>query len=755
MRMIKANIFSGFTIGLVTVLFFVTFAPGVSAIPTAENIIILSQKASQIADDFLQETVEIRLTHEYYDGFSNDADSENLHRLSKQASSKLQEVLSSQQQIKKQIENYGGDDWELIFGSTGLWRKISADCINSIYLKSSVDYFVALASGQQQESELLLNTLNSFNQDYDIPAARLLQARVLMLARSGHSSYAFSAAQILDNLLNLAYVTDDIYLKALIERLKLSSAPDLDMLQSLNSRLSSSSYKDDMELGLVVAFVNLRLNRPDILEDAIKRWPQAKPLVGKLLLEDLITRLNENDLSNLSAFEARLVAQTASQLKPENYEILLKKLSSLPDFQSPSVLYFAAIAVEESDPEKAVSLLIKAGRLQGLDPDDYLDLSSEQIARRAAELAYKIYLEKDNFALAAEAIENYFRLAGQQAAPQLEYSYTHLLKKLGEDQQAWEFLQKIASRPKGEFRNAARYDLVIYKLENADGVSPSERAELLIQLRDLISDTAKSPSEHRIHVDATVLYCDLLLAENEPESTEKAYGILVRSDDLPVRYGLILKSRALCQLGRADEAVNVLVLAIEPNSCRNIQYVESLLNQLIEKIDTYSNEANFDQLVKNGFSLGRVCFNCADSKSRAKIGLMYAEFAILASAKDRQNLSIAKELLSGVRDEFGADDTDLLRCFARLHAVEGRFTAAAGEWAKLAGIRKSLNKSEAGPEWKWWRAKFYELDCWSRVKNTHSQDVVHAIEVIENSYENIPQFWGQKLGLLKDNLKIR
>jgi hypothetical protein len=51
--------------------------------------------------------------------------------------------------------------------------------------------------------------------------------------------------------------------------------------------------------------------------------------------------------------------------------------------------------------------------------------------------------------------------------------------------------------------------------------------------------------------------------------------------------------------------------------------------------------------------------------------------------------------------------------------------------------------------WRWWRAKFFELYCWSKMAGTKKEDLLHTIEILENSYTNIPNLWSEKLNGLK------
>ena len=92
---------------------------------------------------------------------------------------------------------------------------------------------------------------------------------------------------------------------------------------------------------------------------------------------------------------------------------------------------------------------------------------------------------------------------------------------------------------------------------------------------------------------------------------------------------------------------------------------------------------------------------------------------------------------------------DFIRCKARLKAGQAEFGEAAVLWAKVCEMRKSDSMPENERSWQWWRAKFYELECLAKEKDESKKQVLHTIEVLENSFTDIPPFWAEKLNILK------
>jgi hypothetical protein len=66
---------------------------------------------------------------------------------------------------------------------------------------------------------------------------------------------------------------------------------------------------------------------------------------------------------------------------------------------------------------------------------------------------------------------------------------------------------------------------------------------------------------------------------------------------------------------------------------------------------------------------------------------------------------------------------------------------------------KPANGTE--PAEQWWQGKFSQLYCWSKLKKTRPEEVRHAIEVLQSSY-NIPDLWaGQIAGIQKQGTSAK
>lgn len=123
------------------------------------------------------------------------------------------------------------------------------------------------------------------------------------------------------------------------------------------------------------------------------------------------------------------------------------------------------------------------------------------------------------------------------------------------------------------------------------------------------------------------------------------------------------------------------------------------------------------------------------------------EFTVLAAGDDKEKLGEAEEILIKLAGQGYDNDIAWLRCKGRLLKAKGEFAAAAVAWGRVRAASKSALQVQSR---QWWRAKFYEIQCWGKLPGTSETDVAHAVEVLESSFSDIPRFWAVKLEGLKD-----
>jgi hypothetical protein len=742
---------------------FALSASSANAIPTAEDINSLAEKARQTTDTFIQKSFQLRMAYQYSGKFLIRRDKEQLNTLAKMAGDQLLEIEASQRKIKQQIEDYQGDDWDDRYGSTGLWRKLSADLYITAEYKGQIDFYLALTARQPQRNKILHKILTQTDMSdttYRSAELQLLRARIYSLLSRTDSSYKPLATQEFDLLMLRSDMKHSTAFRIAIERIRLFGPTTSDQLNTLTENIAKSRRKDNIELVLSLAFLQRRYE-PESLHKTVQTWPQIEDFVGLLALSDLSNRIKEGQLTKqylqqISVFEADLAARSAWKNKTKEYKKLLCRLSGTEKFQTPLILYVNAIALADSIPAEAANLLIKASKLQQLQKSDRLKIEAHEIAKQAAQLAYDFYNQNtDNCRLAVEAFGNYYTMAAEKIDEKLEYIYTVILRDCGHVEKSKFLLDKIANRPTGHWRNRAKLDLITTAIQQSQPINREKRSELLKQLDNLITDCSPRNEDNKLRTEVINTYCRLLLESKEKASARKILDILT-DVEITIDPNLnIFKANALRQLGRLEESADYLLAAIGLDRTDYVIEAMALLSEIINKIDQLQEQSNdFPKLVSNCEKIARYCERISLSTfglvpvSKARIYL--AEISVFAALNKQEKLLAVKKLLDDLPSNDNNDIADFTRCRARLLTARGKFVEAARLWAQIAKMQQNNTNQRT---WKWWRAKFYELDCFAKMPQTEKQGVLHTIEVLESSYTDIPPLWAEKLNLLKQKCR--
>lgn len=757
------------TLKITTVFFiaiFFSFLPVYSAkaIPTEDDINSLAEKARHTIGTFMQKSFQLRMAYEYSSKFLSRRDKEELETLAKMAGDQLLAIEASQRKLKQQIEDYQGDDWDDRYGSTGLWRKLSADLYITVEYKGQIDFYLALTARQPQRNKILhkiLTQIDVSDTNYHSAELQLLQARIYSLLSRTDSGYKPLATQEFNLLMVRSDMRHSTAFRTAIETIRLFGPAVPDQLNTLAENIAKSRCKDDIELVLSLAFLQ-RSYEPESLKRTVQTWPQIEDFLGSLALSDLSNRIKEGQLTEqylqqISVFEADLAARAAWKNQTKEHKTLLGRLSGTEKFQTPLILYVTAIALADSSPAEAVNLLIKASTLQsagGEQKSDKLKIEAHEIAKQAAQLAYGFYNHNPaDCRLAVEAFGNYHTMAAEKIDEQLEYIYTTILNNCGQIEKSKILLEKIANRPTGHWRNRARLDLITAAIQQNQPINREKRVELLEQLDNLTTDCRRRNEDKKLQTEVINVYCRLLLESKEKASARKVLDILTVVE-IAIDPNLnLFKANALRQLGKLDESAESLCEIVNSNSDKYTEAME-LLSEIIDKIDYFQAKLDgFPEMVKNCHKLASYCRDHANEGDNRRIALMLAEISTFATEKEQRKSFLASKLVNSVTKQGYANDINLLRCRARLLTTEGKFAEAARLWAQIAKMQQNKTNGAHQRTWKWWRAKFYELDCFAKTPQTEKQEILHTIEVLESSFTDIPPLWAEKLDLLKQKCR--
>lgn len=721
-------------------------------LPAGEDINSLAQNAKVLRDSFFADSYPMRLRYQYAGKFPTPADCNELNKIAKAANEQLWTIARSQQQLIQKIEDYQGSDWEEKYGATGLWRKLSANILTTRFYKCETDYYRALTEQWPKKNEILndlLGEIKSIEQAFSSADLLILKAKTYGLLASTNPMYKILAKKHFDSLAERFDIGKDKTFLAEIERINLLGEKQQGHLERLSRELAFSSWQYDTELILKIALLQRRMRQMQGFERTVTTWPRIQDFVGLLILEDLYNRnlkeeLNKKSLQELSVIEAQLAANAVRKDDAKNYVHLLTTLTQSEKFQTALILYVTASKLSQSSPATATELLIKASQSQQQQKRRFLKLAADKIAEQAANYALQLFTQhKIDCGLAVRAFDNYQQITNEKTNDELQYYYVNILEDCNEEDKADKLLENLAATSDGIYGKTARFDLIINKIKQKE-LTEKGVLKYLGQLRELISGlNSRDKKEDELREQAVKIYCSQLLDFGREETAENVLEFLDTVEQFDFADAALFKAKALGQCGRFKDAVKYLIEAVDFNDCQSGRDAIELIRNLISQIDEFENDSEF---LGNCKKLAEHWYNCFET---AQNGLMLAEISILTANKRKDKLSEIEQLLKTVENLESVNEHILSRCRARLLTKQGRFSEAAELWSQIS---KTLTVSSASANTRsrqWWRAKYYELYCWSKLPDTKKDDVLHNIEVLKNSFTAIPQIWSEKLSLLK------
>ncbi|MHC4122728.1 MAG: hypothetical protein ACYSSI_04075 [Planctomycetota bacterium] len=678
-----------------------------------------------------------------------------LGKISRKASQSLSEIIEKQRKLKQEIEDYKDNDWENRYGATGLWRKLKADIYTAILGRCEIDFYFAISTQSSQKNKILteiLKQIDSLDIDPTPSSLKFLKAKIFISLGKSNPDYKKSAVQLLDQIATESDLNYIIGLRTAIVKIKLLGESQPNQAEKLAEEFYQSSNKNDFELVLLLAFLQKHLNYPESIEKTVQKWPQTEGFLGRLILSQLCGQIDsseliEKTLDSTSPFEAELAIEAGLQNETVDYGKLLNLLSNNKNFQRPFILYLAAVKSEESEPAKSVLYLIKASELQKQKKSKRLNIEAQMISKQAVLLAYKVFTEnRANCSAALKAFENHIQIAGN-LKQKLKYLYSIVLSNCGRKEDGQKLLQETVQGHIGFWRNRAKLDLIQKELVSKNIKDQHLRNKLIKELKNLI-DECRSDKEasYELSIEAKTICCRLLLESDDTNHAQEILNILNQKDTDTNARLRVFKSKALQKLNKLDESIKCLLLAIEPNDCEYSNEAVELIAEVVNKIDLLKfsqDNSGFTEMMQNSQKIAEYCHQCFDT---LQTKLYIIEPAIFAANKKRQDLVKVEELLNTLSND--SNNLDCLRCRARLFTETGKFEDAGRLWARICKIQDSQSNCTSEKN-RWWQAKFYELYCWSKMSQTKKEGVSHTIEVLENSYSDIPEFWAQRLNSLK------
>jgi tetratricopeptide (TPR) repeat protein len=658
-------------------------------LPDYDTVNLLSQKAKQTADDFYEKTFEMRMRYEYAGCFLDPNDKVKLHELATQASADLEKIAQDQNNLKKQIEDYQGDDWEMRFGQTGLWRRLTADLKKTESQAFEINAVSAITEGTTS----------------DCPPLAI---------RSGCDS-----------------------IRTAMQKIKCLGLAEPNEFETIAESLAKSECNDNPEMLLSLAILQNKY-APDKLKNTLSRHSKIGEILGKIILDCLASDPN---LDSLNPVTAELVAVYVRHTKAADYKELLAAIAEDDRFKTSDTLIVAGVAAAETEPQKTIKFFIESSALQFQKKETLLDIDAQATAEGAARLAYDNFTRNNiDCNLAVAAFDNLASIASNQLMEDMQYNYGEILLDCGKTQNAIDTFTKLAETSKSAWRrNKANFQIL--KIQ----INAGNYEETIPQLHDFILNCKGQDEQKRLlRLEAMDLYCRTILDIDITDNSTKVLKLLNSAESTPDFPYDLYRAQATSQLGRLEESVRFLVKAVDVNDNSLTSQAVALLSKILDKIELWQQNArDFNEMLVNCANLAQ--FACKSLNNR-QTALILAEVSTIQGKRGQPALSEAEG-----ESFFSMDQNDIIsmRLKARLLMTQVDFEQAANLWAKITELYLNESAEQNHKSYGWWQAKYYELECMSKVPSANLKDIHHTIEVLQNTYAEIPAPWSEKLDSLK------
>jgi len=176
----------------------------------------------------------------------------------------------------------------------------------------------------------------------------------------------------------------------------------------------------------------------------------------------------------------------------------------------------------------------------------------------------------------------------------------------------------------------------------------------------------------------------------------------------------------------------------DTSDCIYVEPATVLLQGYLEEIELLQSDLPvYIQTLEDSKKIARFLYDCVHDQSRASI---LAEFITLDPNAADEELAEAGGLLAEAQNP--VTKLDILRTQARLAQRKEDFAVASRLWARVAERNETVDISSRS--WRWWRAKYYQLECAARAGNNNA-DITHAIDVVRATYKDAPDPWAENL----------
>lgn len=395
---------------------------------TPEQLKTLTANSVKTINTFLNDTLQDRLLW-HYSGIA----SKSLSQKASKAHNELDEIYNQQKIQLQRIEDYEGDDWDNLYGTTNLWQNANYYTQNTLFYKNKALFFKAISCRDENAQEMLKNIVTQYTTEQPLDTGyeeMLLKAQSLAVLAIKKSSYK----EQMDRTLSALSIRSDCLspLYSVVLNFELQPSPNPQEIIKEHKIVKMHGLENDFELNARFALVLLKAGDDSLLKAIIKNRPMTQKVFENILLTDISAKPLET-VKDRTVYEIELATQAIKPDRYNDYKEYITKILSIDKFQTPKILINIASSQKHLSPIESIKTYFAAADLQHAHNDPNAIYTAEKAAKLACQSCKD---EQLDIPATIGILDKYYGIAENRINHSILHFYTTLLLKQNDTEKA-------------------------------------------------------------------------------------------------------------------------------------------------------------------------------------------------------------------------------------------------------------------------------------------------------------------------------
>jgi hypothetical protein len=194
----------------------------------------------------------------------------------------------------------------------------------------------------------------------------------------------------------------------------------------------------------------------------------------------------------------------------------------------------------------------------------------------------------------------------------------------------------------------------------------------------------------------------------------------------------VFQAQESLEAGKVVEAAALLSPTIDPNEPADVSLAVDIIAKFLDEWERYQAQDNGAAAMADCRMLANRCAGVTNTGDKSRLAPLALELRLLSNT-DIDNPT-----------ELSGEGDAAARCRARLLMAKGQWQPAGEQWGRICEQLIALSTADART-WQWWRAKYYQLYCWSKGKDATKEELARRVSVTLSSCGAVPPLWEKKL----------